>query len=74
MPFFPPLVVSHGNARFTVLTEGVVRMEYSSSRSFNDESTIAVLHRNLPTTSAVSLVDGSKITIETHNFELTYDR
>lgn len=40
-----------GNARFTVLTEGVVRLEYSASGIFNDEPTIAVLHRNLPKTS-----------------------
>lgn len=47
----PDSVFTIGNARFTVLTEGAVRIEYSASKLFNDESTIAVLHRNLPKTS-----------------------
>ena len=47
----PESVFTIGNARFTALTEGVVRIEYSAKSVFNDESTISVLHRNLAKTS-----------------------
>ena len=49
----PESVHKIGNARFTVLTEGAIRIEYSATRVFNDEPTISVLHRHLPKTSGV---------------------
>lgn len=38
-------VVTAGNARFTVLTDRLIRMEYSSSGSFEDRATVAFLNR-----------------------------
>ena len=40
------MVVS-GNARFTVLTPQLIRMEYSDNGQFLDSATLAFLNRNL---------------------------
>ena len=36
-----------GNARFTVLTPQLIRMEYSDNGQFLDSATLAFLNRNL---------------------------
>jgi hypothetical protein len=36
------------NARFTVLTETLIRMEYDEDKIFEDRATIAFVNRNLP--------------------------
>ena len=58
------MVVS-GNARFTVLTPNLIRMEYSPSGKFEDRATTAVLNRNLPVPKFDSSVskDGKTLTI-----------
>ena len=37
-----------GNVRFSVLTDGVIRMEWSPSGSFTDDPSFVAIHRNLP--------------------------
>ena len=44
----PQAQVIAGNARFTVLTDRLVRMEWSPSASFEDHATLAIVNRNLP--------------------------
>ena len=58
-------IVVSGNARFTVLTPNLIRMEYSPSGKFEDRATTAVLNRNLPVPKFDSSVskDGKTLTI-----------
>ena len=69
----PASVVTHGNARFTVLLPSVVRMEYAANKQFDDDASLAFLHRNLPTPEFSRSVSGSVLTLRTSNWELTYD-
>ena len=41
----PSAVVRQGNARFTVLTPEMIRVEYSPSGKFEDKATFAVVNR-----------------------------
>ena len=43
----PEATVVSGNARFTVLTPEMVRIEYSDSAKFEDRATFAVVNREL---------------------------
>jgi alpha-glucosidase (family GH31 glycosyl hydrolase) len=52
VPAFHPLanpaaIVTVGNARFTVLTSHMIRLEYSASRQFQDAATWVAVNRNL---------------------------
>ncbi len=44
----PDAIVISGNARFTVLTSGVVRMEWAEDGVFEDHASLAFVNRNLP--------------------------
>jgi hypothetical protein len=68
----PKAVVVSGNARFTVLTDNVIRMEYSSSGSFEDQATLAFLNRNLTVPVFTSSTSGSTLTIQTSSVVLKY--
>ncbi|MBD5233765.1 MAG: DUF5110 domain-containing protein [Bacteroidales bacterium] len=66
-------VVTAGNARFTVLTPEMVRIEYSDSSIFEDRATFAIVNRDLGeiphfTTSD----DGEFIYINTDKLNLKY--
>jgi alpha-glucosidase (family GH31 glycosyl hydrolase) len=41
-------ITTAGNARFTVLTDRLIRMEYSANAVWEDKATTAMLNRNLP--------------------------
>ena len=69
----PSSVRTIGKARFTVLTEGVVRMEYEDAGIFDDDASVTFLHRNLPTPEFTSKVKGSVLTITTSKWVLSYD-
>lgn len=47
----PMSVVKAGKARFTILTEHLIRMEWDAEGAVNDAPTFAFVHRNLPTPS-----------------------
>lgn len=65
------MVVS-GNARFTILTDRLVRMEWSESGRFEDNATLAIVNRNLPVPKfSVSKV-GDGIRINTKSVTLEY--
>ena len=40
-------IVKCGNARFTVLTPEMIRIEYSAKGTFEDQATFTVVNRNL---------------------------
>ncbi len=60
-----------GNARFTVITDGVIRMEYAENASFADGETLFAL-RTPGTAKADFAQDGDRTIISTSKFTLTY--
>ena len=65
-------VVVAGNKRFTILTTGLIRMEYSPSGVFNDSATTVIVNRNLAPPS-FELDDTSDVlTITTKAIKLSY--
>jgi hypothetical protein len=62
-----------GMARFTVLSDRVIRMEYAkSAAAFEDHSTIAILNRNLPVPQFSTSTTGGVLTIKTSSVQLSY--
>ncbi len=68
----PSAVVVAGNARFTVLTDRIIRMEYSSSGRFVDQATLAFLNRNTPVPPFVNKTSGGVLSIATKTLTLYY--
>lgn len=62
-----------GCTRFTVLTDAVVRMEFSPAQParFYDSASLAVLNRKLPVPKFTVSFSYPKLEIETANFVLT---
>lgn len=61
----PPSFFLVGNARFTVLTPNVIRMEYSNTGKFEDRPTLAVLNRNLTVPKFTKSVNNNVLSIST---------
>jgi len=78
----PKAVVIVGNARFTVLTPQLIRMEWAADGKFEDHASLAFLNRRLPvpkfSQANVSLgrtKDASPVLqIQTEDLSLTYQR
>lgn len=68
----PGAVVEDGNARFTVLTPEMIRIEYSPAHKFEDRATFAVVNRNLPVPEFTKTDDGTFLTIATDELTLKY--
>lgn len=68
------VVSSDGQARFTVLTDRIIRMERlgNGSSVFEDRSTIAIMNRNLPVPVFTQNTVGNVLTIQTAKVKLTY--
>lgn len=65
-------VVVHGNARFTVLTDRLIRMEWSEDGAFEDRASLAVVNRNLPVPSFKVNRSANTLTLKTAALTLTY--
>ncbi len=65
-------VVVAGNARFTVLTPQMIRMEWSEDGKFEDRATLTFINRNLEVPQFKVKQTRSKVTIITSNVTLTY--
>ena len=65
---------STGTARFTVLTERLIRMQQRGIRAstFEDRSTLAFLNRNLPSPEFTAAESGGVLTITTAAVTLRY--
>lgn len=62
-----------GNARFTVLTDRLIRMEWSENGVFEDHATLAIVNRSLPSVPKFSANrSGDGVTIRTNAVTLTY--
>ena len=68
----PEACVVAGNARFTVLTDRLVRMEWSENGEFEDHATLAIINRNLPVPEFRVTRDGDAVRIRTSALTLDY--
>ena len=70
----PKAIVRVGNARFTVLTPQLIRMEWAADGKFEDHASLVFLNRHLPVPKfAVSTTDGgSTHIIKTDALSLIY--
>lgn len=65
-------IVVEGNARFTVLTPRLIRLEWDSSRKFNDRPSFVVINRKLPVPSFTKTIKNGWLHISTAQLELRY--
>lgn len=68
----PQAVVVSGNARFTVLTPEMIRIEYSDKGVFEDRATFAIINRNLDVPHFTKTEDDNFLYIETDKLHLKY--
>ena len=68
----PDAVVVFDNARFTVLTDRLVRMEWAEDGVFEDRASLAIVNRELPVPSFTTAVKGGVLTIKTGKLALSY--
>src|ERR1044071_406933 len=70
----PDAVVQGDRWRITVLTDGLVRLEWSEDGAFEDRASTFALRRELPV-PAFEVVEGeAALEIVTERFRLVYDR
>ena len=65
-------VIVAGNARFTVLTSQLIRMEWSEDGVFEDRASLTFINRNLPVPEFKVKKSGNKVTVKTADLLLTY--
>ena len=65
-------VVTCGNARFTVLTDRMIRMEWSEDACFEDRASLAIIERNLPVPEYCVERNGEGVTIKTDALTMEY--
>ncbi|MBR5019035.1 MAG: DUF5110 domain-containing protein [Bacteroidales bacterium] len=68
----PAAQVVAGNARFTVLTDRLIRMEWSPEAKFEDRATLAIVNRQLPVPRFTVKRSGDGVTITTNALTLVY--
>ena len=68
----PSATVVSGNARFTILTDRLVRMEWAADGRFEDNATLAVINRRLPVPAYKVRESEGGITITTDALTLVY--
>lgn len=65
-------VVTIGSARFTVLTDRLIRMEWAADGQFEDRASLAIINRNLEVPAYRVSNTGDKTVIRTSSVTLTY--
>ncbi|WP_250442987.1 glycoside hydrolase family 31 protein [Actinotalea sp. C106] len=70
----PDAAVQGDRYRITVLTDGLVRLEWSESGVFEDRASTFALNRELPVPEFRVIEDGNHLEIVTSRFRLTYDQ
>ena len=69
----PKAQVVAGNARFTVLTDRLIRMEWAENGKFEDNATLAIINRNLPVPAFTTTKTGEGVQIKTGALTLKYN-
>jgi hypothetical protein len=69
----PDAVVQGERWRFTVLTDRLIRMEYSSAGEFEDRASQFAINRDFTTPEFRVVRDGDHVTILTEHLQLSYD-
>ena len=64
--------VVFGKARFTVLTDRLIRMEWAEDGQFEDRATLGIVNRRLPVPAYTVKKTGKKLTIKTKDLTLVY--
>jgi alpha-glucosidase (family GH31 glycosyl hydrolase) len=67
-------IVRSGHARFTVLTDHIIRMEYAASDSFADQATLTFVNRKLPAPAFTSRDENGWLIIKTRFATLHYQK
>ena len=65
-------IVTSGNARFTILTPRLIRIQYSTAGSFEDRATFAVVNRRLPVPRFTTNEEDGYLVIRTDSLTLRY--
>ena len=65
-------IVTSGNARFTVLTPRLIRIQYSTGRLFEERATFAVVNRRLPLPAFTCSEEDGYLIIRTDSLTLRY--
>ena len=68
----PAATVVYENARFTVLTDRLIRMEWAADGVFEDRASLAIVNRDLPVPRFTKTVKNGVLTIKTAGVTLTY--
>ena len=68
----PGAIVIAGNARFTVLTDRLIRMEWAEDGKFEDRASLAIINRDLPVPAFKATKQGGGVTISTGKLTLEY--
>lgn len=68
----PEAVVTVGNARFTVLTPQMIRMEWSEDGIFEDRASLAIINRRLPVPEFKVRKGYGRLVLKTAALKLTY--
>jgi alpha-glucosidase (family GH31 glycosyl hydrolase) len=69
----PEAVVSNQNVRFTLLTDRLIRMEYSPSGEFEDRPSQAIWYRDQPAPKFDLVANQKRIEIETEHLHIYYN-
>lgn len=65
-------IVTEGDVRFTVLTPRLLRLEWDTSRKFNDQPSFVVINRKLAIPSFTKKIENGWLQITTSELELRY--
>lgn len=68
----PEAVVTEGNVRFTILTDRMIRIQYSQEAKFEDRATFAIVNRRLPVPHFTTERDDKYLYIHTDSLSLRY--
>ena len=68
----PKAVITCGNARFTVLTPQMIRIQYSKKGLFEDRATFGVINRRLPVPQYAQAIKDGYLEIKTSALTLRY--
>ena len=72
-PYPESVIIANSHARFTMLTERVIRMEYSHEpNAFEDRATLAIVNRRVEVPTFDVNTTDDVLTIESDYFNLTY--